>query len=75
MGLLHTKPAFRGRGFAKLCVRILSRNLSKIGVTPNVYIENDNSISMSMFEKLGFEKMFPAAWMLTAPLENFESEA
>jgi hypothetical protein len=49
--------------------------MSNIGVPPNVYIENDNSVSKSMFTKMGFENMFPAAWMLTAPVENFESEA
>jgi hypothetical protein len=46
-----------------------------MGVAANVYIENDNSVSMSMFEKMGFVRMFPAAWMKTAPIENFESEA
>ena len=76
MGLLFTKPEFRGRGFARICVAALSKHLFRsLEIPPNVYIENDNSVSRTMFTKLGFEKMFPAAWMKTAPLENFESEA
>jgi predicted GNAT family acetyltransferase len=76
MGLLYTKPEFRGRGYARKCVKALSKHLfDALDIPPNVYIENDNSVSMSMFEKMGFERMFPAAWMRVAPVENFESEA
>ena len=75
MGLLHTKPDYRGRGYAKLCVQTLCKHLTAMGICPNVYIENDNSVSFAMFEKLGFRNMFPAAWMLAAPKEKYESEA
>ena len=56
MGLLHTDPEHRRKGFAKMCTLALSNHLTKKNVKPFVGIEDDNVASEELFKSMGFEK-------------------
>lgn len=63
MGLLKTSPEWRGEGCAKACINNLAYHMDTLGITPHVYIEEDNVGSISLFEKLGYVKMHGASWI------------
>lgn len=57
MGALHTQPAFRRRGLAKV---VLAAHLAKYeaqGVPGFCYIEEYNTASIALFESLGWTRM------------------
>jgi hypothetical protein len=37
--------------------------MDTLGITPHVYIEEDNVGSISLFEKMGYVKMHGASWI------------
>ena len=63
MGLLKTSPEWRGEGCAKACINNLAYHMDTLGITPHVYIEEDNVGSISLFEKMGYVKMHGASWI------------
>jgi len=67
---LKTKEEWRGRGCAKSCINALAAKLASIGIVPYVYIEDFNQTSINLFEKLGYVKAHPAAWIITTPNSN-----
>jgi ribosomal protein S18 acetylase RimI-like enzyme len=57
LGALHTQPAYRRRGLAKV---VLAAHLAKYearGVPGYCYIEEHNTASMALFESLGWARL------------------
>ena len=68
MGLLRTKEEWRGQGCAKACVNNLAYHMmASIGITPYVFIEDYNTDSMKLFEKLGYVKTHESHWVNCKP--------
>lgn len=68
MGMLKTKEEWRGRGLAKICVNNLACHMmTSIGITPYVTIEDYNTASINLFEKLGYVKTCKAYWVQYKP--------
>ncbi|XP_031557107.1 uncharacterized protein LOC116293779 [Actinia tenebrosa] len=53
---LQTNESHRGKGLAKAIIAELVRQAEKEEMTPIVYIEEGNSISQNLFEKIGFKR-------------------
>ena len=70
MGLLKTKEEWRGQGCARACIDALEHRLTTLGITPYVFIEDFNKVSMSLFEKLGYEQTHEACWIVCLPRDT-----
>ncbi|XP_072363860.1 glycine N-acyltransferase-like protein 3 isoform X2 [Scyliorhinus torazame] len=56
MGLLYTLPEHRGKGFAKLLVTKMVKVLQNLGYPIYCFVEEENTKSYQLFEKLGFKE-------------------
>ena len=74
MGLLKTSPEWRGEGCAKACINNLAYHMETLGITPHVYIEEDNIGSISLFEKMGYVKLHGASWIGFLPKNNLSHQ-
>ncbi|CAJ1067734.1 glycine N-acyltransferase-like protein 3 isoform X2 [Xyrichtys novacula] len=54
MGMLHTLPEHRGRGYAKVLICTMAKRLHSEGYPVYCFIDDDNGISYRIFTKLGF---------------------
>ena len=63
LGILQTVPEWRGEGCAKACINNLACHLESLGVTPHTHIEDGNTSSLALFEKMGFIKTHNARWV------------
>ena len=55
--MLYTKEDFRRLGYARLLVKLITKELAKIGVTPSAAIMAINAKSLALFNGLGYEKV------------------
>lgn len=64
MGLLYTQPEHRGKGYAKVLISSLVKQIRAEGYPVYCYIEVDNEASYRLFAKLGFvnDPTYKAAW-------------
>ncbi|TNN29588.1 Glycine N-acyltransferase-like protein 3 [Liparis tanakae] len=65
LGLLHTLPEYRGRGYAKVLVNTIVRRLHSEGYPVYCFIEEDNPVSFKLFKGLGFieDPSYRATWL------------
>ncbi|XP_020365750.1 glycine N-acyltransferase-like protein 3 isoform X3 [Rhincodon typus] len=56
MGLLYTLPEHRRKGYAKLLVTKMVKVLQNLGYPIYCFIEDENSRSYQLFQKLGFKE-------------------
>lgn len=65
MGLLYTLPEHRGKGYAKVLISTMARQLSAEGFPVYCFIEEDNTLSYKVFTNLGFieDHTYRAAWL------------
>ena len=63
MGLLKTAPEWRGEGCATASIKALAFHMESLGIVPYVYIEDGNTGSTALFEKMGFVKTHNASWI------------
>ncbi|XP_056291717.1 glycine N-acyltransferase-like protein 3 [Pseudoliparis swirei] len=65
LGLLHTLPEYRGRGYAKALVNTIVRRLHSEGYPVYCFIEEDNAVSFELFKSLGFieDPSYRATWL------------
>ncbi|KAM9344809.1 glycine N-acyltransferase-like [Symphorus nematophorus] len=54
MGMLYTLPEHRGKGYAKVVVSAMAKNLHAQGYPVFCLIEEENNLSYGLFTKLGF---------------------
>uniref|UniRef100_A0A8D9DUB2 N-acetyltransferase domain-containing protein n=1 Tax=Cacopsylla melanoneura TaxID=428564 RepID=A0A8D9DUB2_9HEMI len=59
IGNLQTRTGEGGKGYGKLIVKHLSKELSKIGMDVHLTIKEDNAISRRLFTSAGFEFLSP----------------
>lgn len=57
LGALHTQPAFRRRGLAKVVLAAHLDKYEKQGVPGFCYIEEYNRPSIALFESLGWTRL------------------
>ncbi|KAK6328391.1 hypothetical protein J4Q44_G00003690 [Coregonus suidteri] len=64
MGMLYTLQEHRGQGLAKALVSSMSRRLYAQGYPVYCFIEEENTLSYSLFTNLGFteDPQYRAAW-------------
>ncbi|XP_078129168.1 glycine N-acyltransferase-like protein 3 [Sander vitreus] len=64
LGLLYTLPEHRGRGYAKVLVSTMAKRLHAEGYPVYCFIEEENTVSYTLFKKLGFieDPSYRAAW-------------
>lgn len=64
MGLLYTLPEHRGKGYAKVLISSMVKQIRANGYPVYTYIEVDNEVSYRLFKKLGFinDPSYQAAW-------------
>ena len=64
MGMLHTLPAHRGKGYAKALVRCMARKLHAQGFPLYCYVEEENTVSYRLLKNLGFieDPSYRAGW-------------
>ena len=67
MGFLKTDDRWRGQGCAQACVNNLAVEMRSHGVVPYVFIEQNNTASLKLFQKLGYEKTHEANWIYYLP--------
>ncbi|XP_067900957.1 glycine N-acyltransferase-like protein 3 [Heterodontus francisci] len=72
MGLLYTLPEHRSKGYAKLLVTNMVKTLQNLGYPIYCFIEDENSKSYQLFEKLGFKEApgIRFAWPWCRPFER-----
>jgi ribosomal protein S18 acetylase RimI-like enzyme len=61
VGMLHTEPAFRGRGLARRCLSQLVRRLLARGSAVFCYVAEDNVASGALMEATGLRPVQPGA--------------
>ncbi|XP_035519370.1 glycine N-acyltransferase [Morone saxatilis] len=54
MGMLHTLPEHRGKGYAKVLVSTMAKRLHAQGYPVYCFIEEENEVSYNLFKNLGF---------------------
>lgn len=64
MGFLYTMPEHRGKGYAKVLITSMVKQIRAKGYPVYCYIEVDNEVSYGLFKKLGFnnDPLYKAAW-------------
>ncbi|CAL8300079.1 unnamed protein product [Merluccius merluccius] len=64
MGMLHTLPAHRRKGYAKALVRCMARKLHAQGFPLYCYVEEENTVSYRLYKNLGFieDPSYRAGW-------------
>uniref|UniRef100_A0AAY4E8H4 Glycine N-acyltransferase-like protein n=1 Tax=Denticeps clupeoides TaxID=299321 RepID=A0AAY4E8H4_9TELE len=64
LGMLYTLPEHRGKGYAKVLISTLSRQLHAQGHPVFCFIERENKLSYRIFKGLGFteEPSYTVAW-------------
>ncbi|XP_056464880.1 glycine N-acyltransferase-like protein 3 isoform X2 [Gadus chalcogrammus] len=64
MGMLHTLPAHRGKGYAKALVSCMARKLHAQGFPVYCFVEEENAVSYKLLTNLGFveDPSYRAAW-------------
>uniref|UniRef100_UPI0037E99830 glycine N-acyltransferase-like protein 3 n=1 Tax=Semicossyphus pulcher TaxID=241346 RepID=UPI0037E99830 len=64
MGLLYTLPEHRGKGYAKVLISTMSKRLHAEGYPVYCFIEEENTLSYSLFKSLGFTEnpSYRAGW-------------
>ncbi|KAL1413648.1 hypothetical protein Q8F55_001426 [Vanrija albida] len=63
VGALHTMPAYRRRGLAKVLIAKHLGELEARGVPVYCNVENGNEISAALWEGLGWRKGWNASWV------------
>lgn len=72
MGLLYTLPEHRGKGYTKVLISSMVKQIRAQGYPVYSYIEVDNDVSYRLFTKLGFinDPSYKAAWFeIISPTE------
>gem|GEM_PF-3600208 len=62
MGFLHVMLEYRGRGYAESISTKLAHEIFKTGRIAGIHIWSDNTASMQLARKLGFEFVCPHYW-------------
>lgn len=64
LGILYTLPEHRGKGYAKVLVSIMAKNLQAEGYPVYCFIEEGNTVSHTLFKNMGFieDASYRAAW-------------
>ncbi|MHA2299003.1 MAG: GNAT family N-acetyltransferase [Candidatus Hodarchaeales archaeon] len=54
LGNIHVLPAYRGKGFGKILVSSITRKILKNKELATLFVGRDNSIAISLYQKLGY---------------------
>lgn len=64
IGGLNTVEKARGRKFAEIIAKLLTRKLvEEMDLNPTTYVDNTNVPSFKLFEKLGYRKAADCNWI------------
>jgi GNAT superfamily N-acetyltransferase len=75
IGMVHTLPKYRRKGFAAVAVTALARVLLGTGAAPFCYIVDSNEASKALFTQLGFERVEGVSWTQLSPPATHEAGA
>ena len=67
IGMLHTMAEHRGRGYARLCVDAIYRQLAASGDCAFCFVGSQNFASQKVFKSLGFQPSHQADWVVWRP--------
>lgn len=64
MGMMYTLPAHRGKGYAKVLVSRMARELHAQGFPVYCFVEEENVVSYRVLKNLGFieDPSYRASW-------------
>uniref|UniRef100_A0A3B3RLU1 Glycine N-acyltransferase-like protein n=1 Tax=Paramormyrops kingsleyae TaxID=1676925 RepID=A0A3B3RLU1_9TELE len=64
LGLLYTLPEHRCKGYAKMLISIMAKQLYEMGYPVYCFVEEDNEVSYRLFTSLGFRHKpdYRAVW-------------
>lgn len=65
LGALQTDKQFLGKGYASLVTRAIIKQIAELGHDVLAGMVKDNTASMSLFRKLGFEYVDTIDWIST----------
>lgn len=57
LALVQTVGAHKKKGYASIIVKYLSQRIAKKGYSPFGTVLENNTVSMNMFQKLGFDNL------------------
>ena len=61
---VYTMEEFRGKGYGKLTVKYLCKEMAVNGLIPLVHVETENAVSRSMMEGIGFKYSHSMDWII-----------
>jgi ribosomal protein S18 acetylase RimI-like enzyme len=67
MSALHTMEQHRGKGYAEIVARNVTKAAKEIGLIPSVEMEPYNTSSFRLFSKIGYEFAFESEWITYSP--------
>ena len=67
IGLLHTLPAHRNRGAAKLVAAAVSVKAKSLNIASYSMVNAGNKVSIAMHERMGAKRSLDIAWVLYEP--------
>lgn len=72
IGMLYTLPEHRGKGYARLVVSALAKRLYSEGYPVYCFIEEENTVSLQLFKRLGFTEvpLYRKTWFDFTPNAN-----
>jgi GNAT superfamily N-acetyltransferase len=66
IGMLTTIEKAQRKGYGEIISKYLIKKSAEGGITPTVYIDNDNPVGFNLFKKLGFRRIGGSNWILIA---------
>lgn len=72
IGVLYTLPEHRGKGYARVVVSAMAKKLHTEGYPVYCFIEEENTVSLQLFKKLGFteDPLYRHTWFDFTPNGN-----
>ena len=64
IGMLQTLEEHTRKGYAKVVINALAKNLGEQGISPTLFIVNGNVTSETLFKHLDWERISPLRWVL-----------
>jgi ribosomal protein S18 acetylase RimI-like enzyme len=70
IGLLTTVEKAQRKGYAEIIAKYVSLKMAQEGLTPTVYVSNENPLGFGLFQKLGFRRISGSNWIVVVAQSN-----
>lgn len=67
LGVVQTAENERRRGYGKVAVQAVCKEMGLRGLDVNLNIVEGNSVGEAFFNALGFKRAFTGVWIFSAP--------